>query len=384
MRITFHEVNANMQYNVMKNYSRLSELQEQIATGRRLNRPSDDPVDVTNDLSLRSGINRLKQYRRNLDDGLAFMGVTDTALTSMNELLQRVKELGIQASNDTYTASERAFVADEVTQLLRQVITLVNSTYKGDFIFGGTNTKIAPYTLQNGTFNGAIDNLLAPVGTAISIQDNAALPPVTNVENLIAKTVVVKSGGATLKEGVDYTIDYVNSTITRLAGGALDGLPNGTAYEIRFEWIAKAEVPNTDALLREIEQDVALQINVSADQVFDDPVNSANLIKDLTVFSQALVQNDPAKIRESLAKIDYVFKNVLSAEAINGSRMNRFELTRSRNEMQVTEITRLQSELEDADMAEVVTEFSVLQNIYSASLKAGASIIQPSLVDFLG
>lgn len=386
MRITFHEVNANLQYNIMRNYNKLATLQEQIATGRRLNKPSDDPVDVTNDLGLRSNIQALGQYKRNINDGIAFMGVTDTALTSMNELMQRVKELGIQASNDTYSAAERSFVADELSQLTRQMITLINTTYKGDFIFGGANTRTPPYTVEAGTFTNAVDNTTYPLGVAIPVEDNSVAPPILNTTNLMPKTVVVEVGGTTLKEGVDYEMDYNNGTITPLAGGAFAALPAppaSTTLSIRFEWIKKADVPNTDIVRREIEQDVATQINTFADQVFDDPVNQTNLVDALTAFGQSLVQNNPADLRDSLTNIEFVFKNILSAEATNGSRMNRFELTRTRTETQIIEVTRLQSELEDADMAEVVTEFSLLQNVYNASLKAGASIIQPSLVDFL-
>jgi len=386
MRITFHEVNANLQYNIMRNYNKLSSLQEQIATGRRLNKPSDDPVDVTNDLGLRSNLQALGQYKRNINDGIAFMGVTDTALTSMNELMQKVKELGIQASNDTYTADQRSFVCDELNQLTRQLITLINTTYKGDFVFGGANTRTPPYTVETGSLTNAIDNTTYPLGVPIQINDNSVAPPVTDVENLMPKTVVVQVGGTTLKEGVDYEMDYTNGMITLLPAGAFAALPAppaATTLNISFEWIKKADVPNTDVIRREIEQDVAPQINTPADQVFNDPANQTNLVDALTAFGQALVQNNPVKLRDSLTNIDFVFKNILSAEAVNGSRMNRFNLTLTRTETQVVEVTRLQSELEDADMAEVITEFSLLQNVYSASLKAGASIIQPSLVDFI-
>lgn len=386
MRITFHEVNANLQYNIMRNYNKLSALQEQISTGRRLNKPSDDPVDVTNDLGLRGNLNALGQYKRNTNDGLAFMGITDTALTSMNELMQRVKELGVQASNDTYTASERSFVADELNQLVRQLISLINTTYKGDFVFGGTNTRTPPYTIETGSHTTAIDNTTYALGVPVQVENNSIAPPITAVRNLMAKSVVVKLGGTTLKEGVDYAMDYTNGTINLLPGGAFAGLPvppASTTLEISYEWIKKADLPNTDVLRREIEQDVAPQINIPADQVFDDPVNQTNLVDALTAFGQSLVQNEPIDLRNALSNIDFVFKNILSAEATNGSRMNRFELTLARTETQIIEVTRLQSELEDADMAEVVTEFSLLQNVYTASLKAGANIIQPSLVDFL-
>lgn len=378
MRITLRETNSNLQFYLMKNYSKLSNLQEQIATGRRLNKPSDDPVDVTNDLGFREELKAREQYKRNIEDGIAFMGVTDTALVSMNSLMQRIKELGIQSSNDTYSAEERNYINQEVSQLLQQTITLIDSTYKGDYIFGGTNSKTPPYMLEQGTYTSAA---LVGSGTE-TIEDNSVAPPITTITDILPGSAVVTSGGVTFKEGTDYRIDYVNGTINRLAGGRMDFAAAST-YNISFKWIKKADVPNTDSIIREIEKDVTSQINVSADQVFIDAENNTNVVDAIVSFGQALVQNNSNNIRTAITNIDYVFKNILAAQAENGARVNRFDLTQQRADQQIVEVTRLQSNLEDADMAEIVTEFSTLENIYNASLKAGASIIQPSLVNFL-
>jgi flagellar hook-associated protein 3 FlgL len=361
----------------MDNYVKLSNLQEQIATGRRLNRPSDNPVDVTNDMEMRGKLQALGQYKRNIDDAVAFCGVTDSALITMNDLFQRMKELALQASNDTYSAEQRNYVNKEVNQLIRQFMVSVNSTYKGEYIFGGTNTQTEPYTIKSGT--GA---LVTPAfGTALQIDDTASVPPVLGITNLIPGNVVVTDGAAvTYEENVDYAIDYINGTITPLAGGAMVPAAN---FTVTFEYVQKAALSNTDSIYREIEENVTPRINVSADDFIVDPVNSVNTIEAFITFGQALVQNDSGTIRTAITQIGFAFENCLSAQATNGSRVNRFTLTLERNEIQVVETTQLQSELEDADLAEVITNFSLMENVYTASLKAGAHVIQPSLMDFL-
>jgi|GEM_PF-2308091 len=146
MRVTFASVNRNVQRNLSGRYGDMVKLQEQLATGKRLRKPSDDPIDVANSIKLRSKQTQLKQYKRNIEDGLASMNIASSAMSSMNDILHRMKELAIQAANDTNTASDRQYIQKEVDQLFRQMMSLVNTQFKGDYIFNGTQTKIPPYT----------------------------------------------------------------------------------------------------------------------------------------------------------------------------------------------------------------------------------------------
>ena len=146
MRMTFASVNRNVQRNLSGRYGDMVKLQEQLATGKRIRKPSDDPIDVANTMKLRTKQNQLKQYKRNIEDGLASMNIASSAMSSMNDILHRMKELAIQAANDTNTASDRQYIQKEVDQLFRQMMSLVNTQFKGDYIFNGTQTKIPPYT----------------------------------------------------------------------------------------------------------------------------------------------------------------------------------------------------------------------------------------------
>ena len=98
---------------------------------------------------------------------------------------------------------------------------------------------------------------------------------------------------------------------------------------------------------------------------------------------QALVQNDQPAIGGAIDELDNVFSALLSAQSKNGSRINRMQVTLERNEDQYTQVTSLQSELEDAEMAETISQFMLTQNVYNAALQSTAKIIQHSLVDFL-
>jgi flagellin-like hook-associated protein FlgL len=149
MRITFATVNRNVQRNLSRRYSDMVGLQEQLSTGKRLRKPSDDPVDVANAIKLRAKETQLGQYKRNIKDGLAVMGVAASAMASMNELLHRARELAVQAANGTYTDSDRMYMQQEVDQLYRQMMSVVNTQFKGTYIFNGTNGNIPPYNIAS-------------------------------------------------------------------------------------------------------------------------------------------------------------------------------------------------------------------------------------------
>lgn len=404
MRITYRAVNRHMQYVIVNRYDDLNKLQEQLSTGKRLLRPSDDPSGVANDLQLRSKVKQLDQLKKNMDDGKGFMEITDTAMMSMDTLLQRLRELSVQASSDTMSAKERLFIATEVEQLARQYIALTNTKYKGDFVFAGTETRIMPFPLEvskaatpqdYANFDMAYyDASTSAPNTPVQIRDAFTNDPITNIMPGTFKLIV---GGTQYIEGTDYTVDYVNGTIS-IAPGAWANLgidvsaaPN---YQVggvamTFEYIGRGEniygepVNNDGEILREIETGIVTPINITAGELLDDPASGTNILETIIGLGESLLHNDQPNIVNSITNIDLGFKTLLAAQAKNGSRINRFETTMERNESQSIETTRLHSEIEDAELAETATKFSVAETVYNAALQSAAKIIQQSLVNFL-
>ncbi len=404
MRITFNTINRHTKNVIIDRYNDLMKLQEQLSTGKRLLRPSDDPVDVANDLKLRSKLKQLSQFKRNIEDGLGFMQVTDTAMMSMDDIMQRLRELAIQAASDTMTVKERLYINSEVEQLARQLIGLANTSFRGDYVFAGTQTKIAPFPLESSKASSALnyanldmayyDASAAGPGTPIQIRDAFNDWAVTNI---IPGTFQLTVGGTTYIEGTDYTIDYAQGQITINAGawGALgvDVLDPANyqlgTFEMTFDYVGNGTniygepVTNNGEIFREIEKGITPIINITSNDLMLNLDTGRNLLNTIISFGQGLIQNDSTAIETTISNIDISFKTLLSAQAKNGARINRFETTLERNELQYVETTRLHSELEDADLAEAATSFSIAETVYNAALKSAAKIIQLSLVDFL-
>ncbi len=405
MRTTYNAVSRNMQYIIVNRYNDLAKQQEILSTGKRLLRPSDDPVDVANDLKLKSKVTRLSQHKRNIQDGMGYMEVTDTAMGSMNTILQRSRELAIQGANDTLSSAERRFIAEEVEQLLRQVVSISNTEYKGDYIFGGTNTKISPFPLYESEAATTTDY----INYEMAYFDGTAPMPVQlfegntgyAIQNIIPGTFNLSVGGVQMTEGVDYTLDYITGQIDITNPIAqVDTTPTYTVPEgnpnyqlgqvaISFQNVSSGRdiygnIAQTNGnILREIEDGITAPINITADEVFNDSTSGQNLIDTIINLGVRLLRDDNIGIENSIGELDTNFETLLAAQAKNGSRLNRFETTLDRNELQYVETTRRQSELEDADLAEEVTKFSVMETVYNAALQSGAKIIQPSLVNFL-
>ncbi|MBJ7455479.1 MAG: flagellar hook-associated protein FlgL [Thermoleophilia bacterium] len=126
-------------------YRSLSETQRQVATGKRVLSPSDDPVGIALALGLRRDQGATEAWGRNIDDSLTWMSTTDRALGQALEVVQRAQELAVQGGNGTLSSASRALIAAEVETLKSQFVEIGNSSIGGRFIFGGTATDRQPF-----------------------------------------------------------------------------------------------------------------------------------------------------------------------------------------------------------------------------------------------
>lgn len=153
MRVTQRSLTAGSTANLQLNLARSQRLQEQLSSGRQLNRPSDDPAGTVSSLRLRADLRRGEQLIRNADDGIAWLATADTALTDGLQAIGRVRELALRGINDSMGTEDRAAIAAEVDGLLDHLIGLANTTYLGRPVFGGTGAAAQAYS-PTGTYLG--------------------------------------------------------------------------------------------------------------------------------------------------------------------------------------------------------------------------------------
>src|SRR3974377_173559 len=122
-------------------FAKLTDLQDQAATLKRLRKPSDAPADVGSAMHLHAAINRNTQYATNIGDASAWLGTADNALTSAVSQLQRVNTLVVQAANASTDSNARAGIAAESDAIRSTMISIANTQYAGRPVFAGTAAR---------------------------------------------------------------------------------------------------------------------------------------------------------------------------------------------------------------------------------------------------
>ena len=133
-RVTNQAQQANSLQNIFRITENLFKAQQEIATGKRINRPSDDPAGMRDALLLRTGVNQANQFIRNIDNNRIFIQAGDTSLQSINLNLIRAKELAVSELGGASTAETRGFAASELDEIISQVFGTANTKVKNQFL----------------------------------------------------------------------------------------------------------------------------------------------------------------------------------------------------------------------------------------------------------
>lgn len=150
MRITQTMLQNNMLRNLFASQKEMDKYFTQIYTGKKIRRPSEDPVVAMRGIGYRTELTEVEQYKRNVSSVWSWMDHADDALDKATKVIHRMEELSVQAANDTLTEDERHSILREVEQLEQQMIDIANTSVNGRYIFNGTETDKPPVD-ENGT-----------------------------------------------------------------------------------------------------------------------------------------------------------------------------------------------------------------------------------------
>jgi len=151
MRISTHHSQQVAIEAMTDQQRKLSNVQHQVATGRRIVRPSDDPVAAAKVLSLRDTLANTEQNQENIAAARTRLTMEESVLANVTSVIQRTRELTVQANNDSLTPQDRGFVAEEIRQLNAELFNLANSTDStGEFMFAGAKSKFRPFNQSAG------------------------------------------------------------------------------------------------------------------------------------------------------------------------------------------------------------------------------------------
>lgn len=324
MRVTQSMLSNNMLRNLNTSYGKMSKLQEQMNSGKLVNRPSDDPVIAVKGMGYRVDLDKNAQFQRNMREAHTWLDSTDEALDQVGTVLIRVKELIVQAANDTNTSDDRQKMSEEIKQIKLHIQDLANTKVGDNYIFSGTHTN-SPLFVNGGVnpdFDPVPDRSPAPIG------DPSA--PLVAVEKSIEINV----------------FDGIKMQLNTPSVGLFEDISN---FINRVE-----DVLNTPNITGE---EIGTALGVSID--------------------------DGTGTNQKIPALDALTDSVLVKRAEVGAKQNRVELMEERLKTQEVNVTKQLSLNEDTDYAKAITDMATTESIHQAALSVGAKIIQQTLVDFI-
>jgi flagellar hook-associated protein 3 FlgL len=176
MRITEGIISGRNLADLQRANAAVAKASQQVSTGNRLSRPSDDPQAVQKALNLRGDLAATAQYMDTANASQGWAQATDDALSDINDVLQRAREAVVQGGNGTMSQKDRNDIATQIDQLIGQAKASGNATFDGQYIFAGQKTDTAPYDPDGAdTFNGDTGSIIRTIGPGVSVQLNGSL-----------------------------------------------------------------------------------------------------------------------------------------------------------------------------------------------------------------
>ena len=173
MRVTTGMSQRHVLSDLRRVQERLANAQSQVSGGKRIEKPSDDPLGAERAMRLNDQLESTGAYRTAVDESRSWLDATDSALSSLSEVVQHVRELTLQAANGSTSDAGRQSIKAQIDQLTEEAKHTLNSAYDGRYIFSGTATDTAPYSAATGdAYEGDASPVVRQIGPGVSVQVN--------------------------------------------------------------------------------------------------------------------------------------------------------------------------------------------------------------------
>jgi flagellar hook-associated protein 3 FlgL len=162
---------------------RLARVQEQLTTGKLINRPSDDPTGAVSAMRFRVSVSEQQQYARNANDAVAWLNQIDATLSSMTGQVRRARDVALQGANEGSMGPQaREALAIEIDQLREGLIQTSNASYLGRPVFGGVTGGTESYDAATGTWQGVPGAVVRTVADGVKIRVDVEGPDVVGAD----------------------------------------------------------------------------------------------------------------------------------------------------------------------------------------------------------
>jgi flagellar hook-associated protein 3 FlgL len=396
MRIADKMGYEQVKSNLSKNRQEMLELQNQAATQKKINKPSDDPMAASRVLTQRTEIKANTQFQKDIFQAKSFLETSEQSLGELADIFIRAKELAIAQANDpSANPTSRQVTAAEVGQLLGQTMQVSNRRYGDRYIFGGYKTTQAPFDVH-GNYYGDDGEMKVAVA-----RDNEISMNVPGSKIFIGRIGVQAPDTRTpddhLREDEDSrSLPVGGEYVDEGYGVPLRGPSSDSNAVSRSRPELNEDDINTSSANANSNDGGALRLggrgggSGSRSKATDGKGLSSswsssgvNVFRVLSDFQTGLMTNDKATIQDSIDRIDEALAQVVLGRSEMGWRVAQLSSSSEGLQKATIQAKTVTSNLEDADTFELVSDINKSQATLKASLETSSKVIQPSLLDFL-
>lgn len=375
----------------------VSRTQLQVSSGNRIISPSDDPAASVQILNLQRELSLSAQHLANADKAENKLVFEEGNLQSAVGILQRVRELAVQALNDTNSAADRKTIATEIGQLNEQLLSISNTRdSNGDYLFSGFATNTQPYATINGTYQGDQGQRNLRVGSNVLVESN---DPGSDVfESSFIATTITPGGGNTGSGAITITSDsgvtetFIPLTFTFAIGPPAQYTVDDGTNSVTFDYTAGQSV-ELDSLDPNFPSLTVTLSGAPADTdtiVVDKSVVTLNQTVFQTIDSFVTALNDDnvgpddsPNNGDFLTNISASVDTIIDARAKVGARLNAIDSQREINDGIAFNIEKTLSGLQDLDYAEALSTLSLQLLGLEAAQQSFVRVQNLNLFNFL-
>jgi len=417
MRITQSMIHSDMVLTLNRQKTAMDKVENSLSTGMKIQKPSDDPVGSANQNILSSRLNELIQYDRNVSDAKNKMNLIDGQLARVTDIMQRVRELAIQAANGTNSKFELSEpIAREIEQHLLALVELANiKDSTGRNLFGGSVIERESFVamFSNTVVEGELDNGRSMTGV---IYQGDILTQKREIERGEQMDVTVP--GNKVFWGTNMTIASNYNAEQYIARGNQSFAIDGVRIDVNAGDSLKEIVQKINSSPLDVEASIGAQNDLvlttrSPHQIWLEDLQGSTVLQDIGIidgnnpvpgnnyhpaavvsgksmfdvliqFRDDLIRGDQAQIGgKDIEAIDMAIDNLLRHRSEVGARVNRIEIHETRLVTDKSYTQELLSKNQSVDMVESIVELKWLESVHGYALRVGAGLIKPTLMDFL-
>lgn len=390
---TLNSIYNNSSYALRLQTDALSRLQEQVTTGSRINRASDDPSAAFRVMGLDSQQRSLTGYIDNLSEVISTLEITSSVVENITSSISETKSFLAQISGGSFNSQIRETTVEGINDILEEIVLLANTKHADQYLFGGSDTKTTPYVVErtNGqiisvTYQGSYENRyieVAPgveassfdVGDNIFSSDDRSEPEFLGQTGAKAGTGTSSIKGFTWltvsgSEG-NYTLSIDDGLTTFNTDGTDTNLAVTSSITGEVLYIDTTEINNTGDEL----------INVpGTHDVFDTLIN----IRDILSNNKNLSEGEITQLRDNtLDALEEVRSLLVNKSVSVGAKIGFLENLKGTLENIKYDTEDENTRLQEADIAQIAIDLSRQEVLYQMSLSITGKLISISLLDFI-